>query len=285
MPESPDLRGAFVNRTSDTSRVAAAFHQKAAEYDQHVLVQKRIADNLVGSIERQLNRAPGQILDVGAGTGALLERLHARYPDARLAGVDIALNMCLRMRQKLGPACSAVNGDAEKLPFKSEAFDLAVSASVLQWVEDLPAALNEMRRVVRPGGDISLSFFSHGTLGELQHCFRDAISRCSPDNNPKKSRLHVFRTVDDVTSIVEGMDFERFVVTVETEVDWYDDLYSLLKSIKKIGAGTVSGGSGIGLGWRGVLQEASLMYQERYGKNGRIPATYKVLYLSARTRS
>lgn len=285
MTESTNLRGASVNRTSDASRVAAAFHQKAAEYDQHALVQKRIVDNLAGSIERQLKLAPGHILDVGTGTGALLERLHVRYPDARLAGVDIALNMCLRTLQKLGPACCAVNGDAEKLPFRSGVFDLAVSASVLQWVVDLPAALNELRRVVRPGGDISLSFFCHGTLGELQHCFRDAISRCSPDNNPQKSRLHNFRTVDDVTSIVEGMDFERFVVTVETEVDWYDDLYSLLRSIKKIGAGTVSGGSGIGLGWRGVLQEASLMYQERYGENGRIPATYKVLYLSARTRS
>jgi malonyl-CoA O-methyltransferase len=285
MPKSPDLQGASVNRPSDISRVAAAFHQKAVEYDQHVLVQKRVVACLARSIEQHLNRSPEQILDVGTGTGALLERLHARYPDARLTGVDIAFNMCLRTLQKLGSTCSVVNGDAKNLPFRTGTFDLAVSASVLQWVGDLSAALNELRRVVRPGGDISLSFFCNGTLDELQHCFRDATSQRIPDNNQSVSRLHGFRTVDDVTSILSGMDFDWFVVTVETEVDWYDDLHSLLRSIKNIGAGTVSGGSGIGLGWRGVLQETSRLYQKRYGQNGKIPATYKVLYLSAHTRS
>jgi len=274
-----------VNRMSDTGRIAAAFHQKAVEYDQHVLLQKRVVEDLAGAIEEHLNRAPEHILDVGTGTGALLEQLHVRYPEARLTGIDIALNMCLRTQQKLGSACTVVNGDAENLPFRTGTFDLAVSTSVLQWVGNLSAALKELRRVVRPGGDISLSFFCHGTLGELQRCFRDAISQRSPDNSQKMSRLHGFRTVDDVKSIVSGMDFERFVITVETEVDWYDDLRSLLRSIKNIGAGTVSGGSGGGLGWRGVLNETSRLYGERYGQDNKIPATYNVLYLSARVRS
>jgi malonyl-CoA O-methyltransferase len=269
----------------DTGKIAAAFHQKAVEYDQHVLVQKRVVAQLAGSVELHRSQAPEYILDVGTGTGALLERLHSRYPYARLAGVDIALNMCLRTHQKLGSTGYAVNGNAEHLPFKTGAFDLAVSASVLQWVRNLAAALNELRRVVRPGGDISLAFFCDGTLGELQHCFRDVVTRCSTDSSQRISRLHEFWTVDDVKSIVSEMDFERVVVTVETEVDWYDDLYSLLRSIKSIGAGTVSSGSGSGLGWRGILSETSRLYQKTYGQNGRIPATYKVIYISARTKS
>lgn len=274
-----------MDRVPDAGRIAASFHQKAVEYDRHVLVQKRVVRSLAGTIGEHLDRPPGNILDVGTGTGALLELLHARYPEARLTGMDIALNMCLLTRQKLGSSCTVVNGDAENLPFRTGVFDLAVSASVLQWVGDLSAALHELRRVVRPGGDICLSFFCDGTLGELQHCFRDAAGRSSRDSDRNKSRLHGFRTVDEVTSIVSGMDFERYVVTVETEVDWYDDLHSLLRSIKNIGAGTVSGGSGIGLGWRGVLNETSRLYRERYGQEGRIPATYKVLYLTARAGS
>jgi malonyl-CoA O-methyltransferase len=274
-----------VDRTPDTGRIAEAFHRKAVEYDHHVLVQKRVVAQLAVSVEQHLNRSPENILDVGTGTGAMLERLHSLYPDARLTGVDIAFNMCLHARQKLGTASHSVNGDAEYLPFRTGAFDLAVSASALQWVGSLSAALKEMCRVVRPGGDISLAFFCDGSLGELQHCFRDAVSRYSVDGSRRLSRLHGFRTVDEVRSIVKAMDFEGFVVTVETEVDWYDDLYSMLRSIKNIGAGTVSGGSGSGLGWRGMLQETSRLYHERYGQNGRIPATYKVLYLSAHTRS
>jgi malonyl-CoA O-methyltransferase len=273
-----------VDRKPDAGRIAAAFHQKAVEYDQYVIVQKRVVANLAKSVELHQNQAPEHILDVGTGTGALLERLHSLYQDSSLTGVDIAHNMCLRTQQKLGTACHIVNGYAECLPFKTGVFDLVVSSSVLQWVGDLSAALHEMRRVVRPGGEISLAFFCDGSLGELQHCFRDAVSRYNRDRGQKASRLHGFWTVDNVKSIVNNMDFERHVVTVETEVDWYDDLHSLLRSIKNIGAGTVSGGTGGGLGWRGILQEASRLYSERYGVNGRIPATYKVLYLSARTR-
>lgn len=270
-----------MNKITDTGRIAAAFHRKADEYDQYVLVQKRVVSNLAESIGLHLHNAPEQILDVGTGTGALLEKLHGQYPTAGLTGVDIALNMCLHARQKLGPACHVVIGDAEQLPFKAGSFDLVVSASALQWVGNLSTALHEMRRVVRPGGNITLAFFCDGTLAELQACFRDAVCLLSATSRQNSSRLHEFKAVDEVNSIVQEMDFEQLVISVETEVDWYDDLHSLLRSIKNIGAGTVSGGSVSGLGWRGILQETSRLYLERYGKNGRIPATYKVLYLNA----
>ncbi len=283
MPKLFGLQGAFVHRMPDAGTVAAAFHQKAMAYDQHVLVQKRVVAQLVDSVKLHLQQAPRQILDVGTGTGALLEKLHRRFPDAHLIGLDCALNMCLRTQEKLGTACRTVNGDAQALPFRDGAFDLAVSSSVLQWVGDLSAALHEMRRVVQPGGHVSLAFFCHGTLAELQSCFRDAVYLRRGDGGQGASRLHSFWTVDDVTSIVERMDFKKVVVTAESEVDWYDDLHSLLRAIKNIGAGSVSGGSGGGLGWRGILQGAARLYQERYGVNGRIPATYKVLYLSAET--
>lgn len=274
-----------MNKMPDAGKIAAAFHHNAFEYDQHVLVQKRVVAQLARSVELHRGMAPEYILDVGTGTGALLERLHSYYPDARLNGIDIAYNMCLRALQKLGTAGNVVNGDAQYLPFTTGIFDLVVSASALQWVGDLSAALHEMQRVVRPGGDICLAFFCDGTLGELRHCYCDAVSLGNASMARSTSRLHGFWTVDDVKAIVSEMDFERFVVTVESEVDWYDDLYSLLQSIKDIGAGTVSGGAlSSGLGWRGVLQETSRLYQDRYGHNGRIPVTYKVIYLSARAR-
>ena len=273
-----------MNSMPDSGKIAAAFHQKAVEYDHHVLVQKRVAEQLVRSVGFYATVEPQHILDVGTGTGSLLERLHVRYPAACLTGVDIALNMCVRTAQKMGAACHVVNANAECLPFKTGVFDLIVSASVLQWVENLSAALHEMHRVVKPGGDINIAFFCDGTLGELQHCFRDAMGRYRTDSTHNTSRLHDFWTVDDVKQIVDSMEFDKVVVTVETEVDWYNDLHSLLRSIKNIGAGTVAGGSVRGLGWRGILQEASQLYQNRYGQNGKIPATYKVLYLSARTR-
>ena len=274
-----------MNRNPDPSRVATAFHQKAAEYDQHVQVQKRVVANLIGSIGTCTDGGPTRVLDVGTGTGALLEKLHACFPDACLTGIDSAPNMCLRAGQKLGSTAIIVTGDARNLPFDEGAFDLVVSASALQWVPDVSTALYEMHRVVRPGGWLRLAFFCEGTLCELQHCFRDASGRISSEQGVLTSRLHRFHTLEQVRAIVADMDFEQCVLGVETEVDWYADMFTLLRSIKNIGAGTVGGVGANGLGWRGILNEASRLYQERYGEPGRVPATYAVLYLTARVRS
>ena len=271
-----------MNRMPDTTRVAAAFHRQAAEYDRTVLVQRRVVDNLVKTIEPLCHPSPQQILDVGCGTGSLLGRLHTRYPQAALVGVDLAFNMCRQCADKLGEVCSVVQGDAGQLAFKDGAFDLVVSSSVLQWVDDLSVVLGEMRRVVRSQGRICLAFFCDGTLHELQSCYRDAVTSVSGHNSGQTSRLHSFRTVDEVLSILSQMGFEQYVVTSEIETDWYDDLTSLLRSIKNIGAGTVSGGSGSGLGWRGILNETYRLYSERHGVAGRIPASYSVLYLTAK---
>ena len=52
----------------DTGTIAAAFHHKAVEYDQHIRVQKRVVSQLARSIDLHLTHAPGHILDVGTGT-------------------------------------------------------------------------------------------------------------------------------------------------------------------------------------------------------------------------
>lgn len=266
---------------SDTSKIKASFNNKAAQYDRHVLVQKRVVSQLVNTIEGHLFETPRQILDVGTGTGAMLEKLHLLFPEAGMTGIDIAPNMCHQAEQKLGASADIVNCDATELPFISGKFDLIVSASALQWVGDLSSALFEMRRVIRKGGQISLAFFTAGTLFELHECFTEVYGVTVSENSQTTSRLHTFRTLEEVTATVKQINFDRFIITVETEIDWYDDLNSLLRSIKNIGAGSVSGKGEKGLGWRGILNETSLLYQKKYGKEGRIPVTYKVLYLTA----
>jgi malonyl-CoA O-methyltransferase len=270
-----------VSNTYNTGTVASAFHLRADAYDHHVLVQKRVVENLAASVVTHLVREPAQILDVGTGTGALLERLHRVYHEAGLYGLDAALNMCQRARQKLGGECRIINGTAEQLPYRDGSFDLVVSASALQWVSDLPAALAEMRRVTKAGGMVCLAFFCEGTLCEMQRCIREAAGYCGRDGLRHVERLHSFTSVETFRAITEQLDFAQVVVSVETEVDWYDDLYSLLRAIKSIGAGAAAGGTG-GLGWRGILKEAARRYQELYGQGGKIPASYEVLYAYAR---
>jgi malonyl-CoA O-methyltransferase len=90
-----------------------------------------------------------------------------------------------------------------------------------------------------------------------------------------------------VEQALERTDFDRIVVTSEVETEYYADLHGLLRSIKRIGAGASAQGnkSRGGLGWRSILNEASRLYSERYESDGRIPATYEIIYVIARCGS
>ncbi len=268
---------------SDIRKIADAFHSRAAEYDQHVAVQKRVVSNLADYVELHLKKIPDTILDVGSGTGSMLYRLKSFYPEAALYGVDLAHNMCLRSVSKLGGNCLAIVADAENLPIADRTIDLVVSTSALQWAGSISRSLQEMRRVVKPGGTLCIAFFCEGTLFELQRSIREADSDHGDAGDVATARLHRFRSLDEVKSILEKMDFEQVILRSEAEIEWHDDLTSLLRSIKKIGAGAVAGGSAIGLGWRGVINRAARFYRENFGQDGRIPATYEVLYLYAKT--
>lgn len=94
---------------------------------------------------------PERVLDIGCGTGALIERLFAQWPDARFEGVDPAQGM-VEEGAKRRPFASFVKGVAEALPLPSQSMDLVVcSMSFGHWA-DKSAGLNEVRRVLKPQG-------------------------------------------------------------------------------------------------------------------------------------
>lgn len=100
------------------------------------------------------------ILDVGSGTGLNLLEAAAWFGPARLLrGIDIAPGMVEFANRKaamLGVPALFTMGDAARLPFPDQTFDLVICNSVLHWFEDRLQALREMRRVLRPGGALAL---------------------------------------------------------------------------------------------------------------------------------
>jgi len=102
-------------------------------------------------------RPTDRLLDVGCGTGALLERLSKSHPAALLSGVDPVPEMLAIARRKLPPEAALREGWAERLPFASGEFDVVVSCNAFHYIRQPIAALSEMGRVLRPGGQLVIT--------------------------------------------------------------------------------------------------------------------------------
>jgi len=271
-----------VDAQSYRNNVGRSFHRQAGEYDRHATVQKRVVDRLVALAQSHISGVPADILDIGCGTGQLLSFLGRKYPAARLYGLDLAYNMSRHAAERLGRGAMLVNGDAEQLPFREGAFDLVVSTSTLQWIDNMDAFFQQCHRVLRPDGYLCIAFFAGRTMWELQECYREAVLERSGCSDSYLGRLHRFKEVTALQQALGRSAFGTVLLSSEIEMDYYPDVPDLLRSVKRIGAGSAAQeGRQAGLGWRAVLKETSRLYRERYGKNGMVPVTYEVFYFIA----
>ncbi|WP_197501101.1 class I SAM-dependent methyltransferase [Mycobacterium sp. E3251] len=140
-------------------RDVAAFDDRAAGYDRgwrgrlHHEIADRTAQLAVATVT-----APEYVLDVGCGTGYLLQLLARRYPNAKhLAGIDPAPQMVSTARSlAIDPRLSFTRGVAEELNYADRAFDLVVSTTSFDHWSDQLTGLLECARVLRPGGSLVL---------------------------------------------------------------------------------------------------------------------------------
>lgn len=98
-----------------------------------------------------------RVLDVGCGTGELLSRLAAKYPQARLAGLDPVPEMLAVARDKLSDAADLRVGWANELPWEDGSFDLVVSCNMFHYITHPEIAVREMKRVLVPGGRLLIT--------------------------------------------------------------------------------------------------------------------------------
>lgn len=139
----------------------------AAEYEDwaaglHAKAAKRLA-------EWAEPAPPERCLDTGTGPGLVARRVAAAVGPAGLViGIDPSPGMLAAARRQAAPNLRFLEMRAEYLDFRDSSFDLVTMGEALQYFEDPFAALEEARRVLRPGGRIALSVHrrSHSTAAE-----------------------------------------------------------------------------------------------------------------------
>jgi len=121
--------------------------QVEATYQAPDVVEQRRATRAILALQ------PGEhVLDIGSGPGFLAAEMAAEVgPEGRVVGLDPSESM-LAMGARRGAPVEYVEGDAIALPFADETFDAAIATQVYEYVADMPAALSEARRVLKPGG-------------------------------------------------------------------------------------------------------------------------------------
>lgn len=261
----------------DKRQMRRAFERAAATYDAAAVLQQEVCRRMLERLD-YINYRPASILDAGTGTGAAIGALRARYPKAGVIALDIAQAMLVRARARAprwrallarrGAAIDYVCGDIERLPLAAAAVGMAWSNLALQWSNDPAQVFAEMHRVLAPGGLVMFSTFGPDTLKELRLAYGSV-----------DGRTHVNRFVDmhDLGDMLVQQGFAAPVMDMELVTLTYADITDLMRDLKAIGAHNVTAGRPAGLTGKARLAAVRAHY-ERFRRDGRLPATFEVIY-------
>lgn len=252
-------------------QVRRHFSTHAADYDRYAVVQKRVVLQLLTALP-PLDGIAGPAVDLGCGTGELAAAFARRHPQRPLLLIDLAHGMTCQAAANV-PAALPLDADAAALPLRTASCGLLLSASMYQWVNDLPAAFAEAARVLRPGGLFACALFGAATLDELRQSHRQALDECRPGT---PSHMQRFPEAAAVAAALAGAGLDGEVRCCR-EVEYHPDAATLLHHLKRIGAQNASRRRPAGLAERRVTLRMLEIYRERFGTERGVPAGYEVL--------
>lgn len=161
------------------SRTPAAdtFLHGAEVYDRHI---GRYGRELAVELMRFAGVCSGQrVLDVGCGPGALTRQLVALLGTEQVDAVDPSAPFVQACQARL-PGVHAQVAKAEALPFSDEVFDRTLAQLVVNFMEDAPAGVHEMRRVTRSGGTVAAAVWDYAGQMTVLRRFWDAAVALDP---------------------------------------------------------------------------------------------------------
>jgi ubiquinone/menaquinone biosynthesis C-methylase UbiE len=166
---------------------------------------------------------PGRrVLDVGAGTGALSSELLRR--DAEVAAVDPSPPFVTALERRL-PGVEVRHAPAEELPWPDESFDAALAQLVVAFMNDAPAGIAEMRRVVRRDGVVAACMWDRDGM-EMLGAIHRTQRALTPDAPTAEART-LYRSREELQGLL-GDDAEVALLEVEAEYTGYAELWEAL---------------------------------------------------------
>jgi SAM-dependent methyltransferase len=169
-------------------------------------------------------------------------------------------------------------GMQEALPLQPESLDLVVSALALQFVNDLPGVLAQIRHALKPDGLLLAAMIGGDTLTELRQAFAAAEAECEGGLSP---RVAPFADLRDIGGLLQRAGFALPVTDLDHIVVRYDNAFALMADLRRMGATNILFERRRTPTRRATLLRMAQIYTERFADpDGRIRATFDVIWLS-----
>jgi SAM-dependent methyltransferase len=265
-------------------RLLRARRARAAALGPATFLIERVAQELSDRLAAVLRRFEYAV-DLGTPTDAVRRALAASGKVGTTIAAD-AFFSHMQGRARAGERTSvgasdaglAVAADEEALPFRDAALDLVVSALALQFVNDLPGTLVQIRRALRADGLLLAALIGGDTLIELRQAFAAAEAEIDDGISP---RIIPFADVREMGALLQRAGFALPVTDVDRLTVRYDSAVALMHDLRCMGATNPMIERSRRPLSRATLRRMMEIYAGRFADgDGRIRATFEIVWLS-----
>lgn len=217
-----------------------------------------------------INRRFERVLDLGAHDGVLARTLKTDPGTADRVGEIVSADLSHAFGHQVA--------DEEALPFGEQSFDLVVSALSLHWVNDMPGALIQIRRVLKPDGLFIATVLGGRTLVELRQSLLAAEEEI---RGGAANRVSPMLDVIDAAGLLQRTQFAMPVADNDAHTVRYAHPLKLLADLRGMGETAAFADRSAPKLTRGILMRAMEIYAQRFSDlDGRVRATFEFVTLS-----
>lgn len=258
----------------DKAQVRRNFRRVAATYAASDFLAREVDGRMQERLD-YVRLTPAWIADLGCGPGLSLPGLQARYPEARILGLDQEAAMLHWARRHSGwrrwlgarPRQQGVQAEAAALPLRRASIDLAWANLLLPWLDAPLPFFGEVHASLKVGGLFMFSSLGPDTLKELRGGFADGYAHTQR-----------FADMHDLGDMLLEAGFADPVVDMEVLTLTYADVQGLLADLRAAGATCAMRDRRRGLAGRQLLKQLMSHYEALRNADGRLPATFEIIY-------
>ncbi|WP_257350205.1 malonyl-ACP O-methyltransferase BioC [Pseudalkalibacillus decolorationis] len=265
----------------DKQLLRKRFSDHARTYDEYANVQKKMANQLIGSLPKSDKSI--DILEIGCGSGYLTRILCEVFPHATITAIDLAPGMIEVAKERMGEKrVTYLCGDIEEMMLH-KTYDIIISNATFQWLNNPKKVIGQLYTLLKSGGVFTFSTFGAKTFQELHTCYVQAklklqLQTSSAPGQAFYSKTELVGLCERALAVSKSTFPNEITGTQQFEREYFQNARAFFTSVQKIGASNSNKTNSIQR--PSFFRELIKLYETNYRDENGIRATYDCLFLS-----